>query len=208
MTLTVDTPTDPEFSFAPDVAVDESAPTSATGALRWSELVGAGRISTIDRLPDRDLANAELVELVSSIAANSEQWERHVAFSDHQRHYAHCTEMRTSTSGYCAGRRENDAGWHDHDISCGAVAATRGRLVEHNLAIGRESAQTDVSAGFVFSFGADHIHRLTGGDPGTVSIHAYSPPLWRMGQYSVAGGVLRRQSVSYADELRPLDEAL
>jgi hypothetical protein len=29
--------------------------------------------------------------------------------------------------------------------------------------------------------------------------------LWRMGQYSVKEGVLRRMSVSYADELRPLD---
>jgi hypothetical protein len=36
-------------------------------------------------------------------------------------------------------------------------------------------------------------------------VHAYSPPLWRMGQYSVKEGVLRRMSVSYADELRPLD---
>ena len=44
---------------------------------------------------------------------------------------------------------------------------------------------------------------------GSVSVHAYSPPLWRMGQYSVAAdGRLRRQSVSYADELRPLDQGL
>jgi len=40
-----------------------------------------------------------------------------------------------------------------------------------------------------------------------VSVHAYSPPLWRMGQYTLGtNGVLRRRSVSYADELRPLDD--
>ena len=40
--------------------------------------------------------------------------------------------------------------------------------------------------------------------PRAISIHAYSPPLWRLGQYSVdAEGRLHRQSVSYADELRP-----
>ena len=67
--------------------------------------------------------------------------------------------------------------------------------------------RTEVGAGAVYSFGPDHIHRLTGRDPGSVSVHAYSPPLWRMGQYALgAGGVLRRRSVSYADELRPLDE--
>ena len=38
-----------------------------------------------------------------------------------------------------------------------------------------------------------------------VSIHAYSPPLWRMGAYSVApDGTLRRESISYAEELRPV----
>ena len=46
----------------------------------------------------------------------------------------------------------------------------------------------------------------TAPSPGSVSVHAYSPPLWRMGQYAVSdAGVLRRVSVSYADELRPLD---
>ena len=61
--------------------------------------------------------------------------------------------------------------------------------------------------GNVFSFGPDHIHRLTGECDGSVSVHAYSPPLWRMGQYAVSdAGVLRRMSVSYADELRPLED--
>ena len=38
-----------------------------------------------------------------------------------------------------------------------------------------------------------------------MTIHAYSPPLWRMGAYEVLEtGELRRHSVSYAEELRPL----
>ena len=41
-----------------------------------------------------------------------------------------------------------------------------------------------------------------------VSIHAYSPPLWRMGTYVVApDGTLRRRSISYAEELRPVEHA-
>jgi hypothetical protein len=37
-----------------------------------------------------------------------------------------------------------------------------------------------------------------------VTIHAYSPPLWRMGAYEVLPtGELRRWSLSYAEELRP-----
>ena len=81
-----------------------------------------------------------------------------------------------------------------------------GTLLEHNLAVDNDPIETLVEGGQVFSFGPDHIHRLTGAVHGSVSVHAYSPPLWRMGQYSVAAdGRLRRQSVSYADELRPVD---
>ena len=48
---------------------------------------------------------------------------------------------------------------------------------------------------------------LHAGDVPAVTIHAYSPPLWRMGAYEVAeSGELRRHSVSYAEELRPLSE--
>ena len=66
------------------------------------------------------------------------------------------------------------------------MAVTQGTLTEHNLAIGTPSIETEIGAGSAYSFGPDHIHRLTGRDPGSVSVHAYSPPLWRMGQYTWA----------------------
>jgi hypothetical protein len=61
----------------------------------------------------------------------------------------------------------------------------------------------------VFDFDASHVHRMRQDhEAPAVSIHAYSPPLWRMGAYVVApDGTLRRRSVSYAEELRPVDEA-
>ncbi len=43
------------------------------------------------------------------------------------------------------------------------------------------------------------------GDEPAVTLHVYSPPLWRMGAYEVLpGGELTRQSMSYVEELRPL----
>ena len=100
----------------------------------------------------------------------------------------------------------DDTGWHDHDISSGAVrvVARHGEGVEpaDRRRAGHASRRRRAS----FSFGPEHIHRLAGEDAQAVSIHAYSPPLWRLGQYSVdADGVMRRESVSYADELRPLE---
>jgi hypothetical protein len=58
----------------------------------------------------------------------------------------------------------------------------------------------------VFDFDASHVHRMRQVRAGpAVSIHAYSPPLWRMGTYAVEpDGTLRRESISYAEELRPV----
>ena len=55
-------------------------------------------------------------------------------------------------------------------------------------------------------FTASDIHRVShAGTEPAVTVHAYSPPLWRMGAYEISpGGTLRRHSVSYAEELRPL----
>jgi hypothetical protein len=162
---------------------------------------------TLETLPDRDLDKRELLQLVASIASDEGLWREHVLFSDGERHYVSLHRDAHVDVWVLCWTPQNDTGWHDHDISSGAVGVVQGRLVEHNLAIGRDSAATEVPAGDIYCFGPEHIHRLTGLDQGNVSIHAYSPPLWRMGQYSVSGaGVLRRVSVSYASELRPLDD--
>ena len=81
-----------------------------------------------------------------------------------------------------------------------------GALEEHALLVAAPERRTRYGAGAAFTFGPSHIHRLTCADASAISIHTYSPPLWRLGQYSVdPGGALHRVSVSYADELRPLD---
>ena len=195
-----------------DRARDSSASSQtlvpAARATGWAAIADGAGFTAVDHLPPRDLTEVELRELVSSIAADQDSWRPHVAFSDDKRHYVSLHRDAHVDIWVLCWTPQNDTGWHDHDISSGAVAVTQGRLVEHNLSIGSATLETEVAAGQVFSFGADHIHRLTGRHAGSVSIHAYSPPLWRMGQYSVADGVLRRQSVSYADELRPLDDAV
>ena len=101
---------------------------------------------------------------------------------------------------------DHDTGYHDHDLSCGAVAVTAGAVREERLVLGGAPAARTVHAGDAFTFGAADIHRVShaGAEP-AVTIHAYSPPLWRMGSYEVlATGELRRWSLSYAAELRPI----
>ncbi|HET6876066.1 MAG TPA: cysteine dioxygenase family protein [Jatrophihabitans sp.] len=180
----------------------------ARSAVSIRKVAAQARLRLDARLPDRDLTETELLELAAAIAESPQSWRKHVAFDDNVRHYVSLHRDAHVDIWMLCWTPQNDTGWHDHDVSSGAVAVVQGCLVEHNLAVGRPSVATEVRADQVFSFGPDHIHRLTGRDPGSVSIHAYSPPLWRMGQYAVsASGVLRRTSVSYADELRPIDDA-
>ena len=103
----------------------------------------------------------------------------------------------------------SDTGFHDHDVSHGAVAVVQGELVEERLVVGGVPRVRRHRAGEMFDFDASHVHRMRHDDATpAVSIHAYSPPLWRMGSYVVeADGTLRRRSVSYTEELRPVETA-
>jgi len=157
-------------------------------------------------LPGRDLAPAELATLAAAVAANPDLWQHHVAYDDDHRHYASLWRDAHVDVWVLCWTPQNDTGWHDHDISSGAVSVVQGTIIEHNLRVGGPEKVTQAHAGTTFSFGPEHIHRLTGLAAGSVSIHAYSPPLWRLGQYVVNDeGVLQRASVSYAEELRVLD---
>lgn len=160
-------------------------------------------------LPTRNLDRAELQALVDELAVDPERWREHVDFPDRQRHYVSLHRDEYVDIWLLCWQQGDDTGWHDHDISSGAVRVVRGSLRESSPRISGEPVARVIGAGGSFSFGPEHIHRLAGADERAVSIHAYSPPLWRLGQYSVdADGVMRRESVSYADELRPLEASL
>jgi len=162
-------------------------------------------IDGLDLPVGRLLERAQLLRLVEHVAARPELWTPHLDVHATQRTYASLHRDADVDVWAIFWRPENDTGWHDHDTSSGAVHVIAGALQEHALLVARPERRTRYGAGASFSFGPTHIHRLTCADSSAVSIHAYSPPLWRLGQYTVDdGGALHRVSVSYADELRPL----
>jgi len=161
---------------------------------------------TFSGLPARCLDRRELAELVENLAARPDLWSDQVGYAGRRRHYASIHRDEYVDIWLICWSRGNDTGWHDHDISSGAVHVVRGALVESNPRIGGVHVQTVVAEGCSLSFRPDHIHRLTAEAGRAISLHAYSPPLWRLGQYTIDDdGVMRRVSVCYADELRPLD---
>jgi hypothetical protein len=152
-----------------------------------------------------DLTRPELLAFVKQLADEPDAWRHLVHHRPDQRTYAEIKRHPRVGIWVICWMDDHDTGFHDHDISSGAVAVVAGRLREERLAIGGEPKVSEYGEGEAFDFAASDIHRMTHASGGpAVSLHAYSPPLWRMGAYAVeSGGVLTRTSVSYAEELRP-----
>jgi predicted metal-dependent enzyme (double-stranded beta helix superfamily) len=157
---------------------------------------------------DRTLERDELERLAHTLAERRDLWEAHIDPDATERTYV-CVHRDAHLDVWAIfWLPENDTGWHDHDISSGAVSVVDGEIEEHALLVAAPERRTRYGPGATFTFGPSHIHRLTCAAPRATSLHTYSPPLWRLGQYTVdPEGALHRMSVSYADELRPLDSS-
>ena len=156
--------------------------------------------------PRGALERGELRELVRELAARRSDWEHLVRHAPEQRNYELLLHDERVMAWVISWMDDHDTGFHDHDVSSGAVAVVRGRIREDRLRVGGEASSRVVEHGEIFDFAASDIHRVAHvpGEP-AVTIHAYSPPLWRMGAYVIDdSGALRRESLSYAEELRPL----
>jgi predicted metal-dependent enzyme (double-stranded beta helix superfamily) len=155
---------------------------------------------------DRDLTTDELEQVAAAVAAQSGLWAAHVHHDPEARVYERLHLDDHLEVWLICWMRDQDTGFHDHDVSAGAVAVAGGRVREERLVLGGGAQSREAGAGATFSFEASDIHRvLHAGDAPAVTIHAYSPPLRRMGAYEVGeDGRLRRWSVPSEDELRPV----
>ena len=162
-----------------------------------------------ERLPAyRDLQRDELVELASAIGKSPELWSAHVRHDAGERIYVQLYRDTHLDVWMICWLDDQKTGYHDHDLSSGAVYVCEGELAEDRFRFGHAGfvhASRTRRAGEVFEFDAAYIHgvRHAGGPPAT-SIHCYSPPLWRMGYYEAdEHGSLCRTSMSYLEEVTP-----
>jgi hypothetical protein len=161
----------------------------------------------LESLPHgRDLDRAELRRLVRAVASDAATWRSLVRHDHKQRQYIQLHRDPHVDIWLLAWSNQQDTGLHDHDVSSGAVHVCIGDLVEDRLyagPVGLERRSVNRPQGRTFDFDASHVHCLRHPDGGSpaVSIHVYSPALWRMGHYEIGDdGLLRRLSVSYAEE--------
>jgi predicted metal-dependent enzyme (double-stranded beta helix superfamily) len=163
-------------------------------------------IAVVPRPRGRELDGVELEAFVADLADRPELWIDLVAHDTSQRVYRELFSDEHLTAWLICWMDDHDTGFHDHDVSAGAVAVVSGAVREERLALAGPPVKRTFAASQSFHFCAADIHRVrhAGADP-AVTLHAYSPPLLRMGAYSVGDdGVLARHAMSYEQELRPL----
>jgi hypothetical protein len=160
----------------------------------------------IARPAGRDLVRPELRDLVRGIANRPELWSHLARHDPEARVYEELLRDEHVAVWLICWMEDHDTGFHDHDLSDGAVAVAGGSVREDRLLLGGTPASRTFERGEAFDFAAPDIHRvLHSGTGPAITINAYSPPLWRMGAYEVKPtGELQRHSISYAEELRPL----
>jgi predicted metal-dependent enzyme (double-stranded beta helix superfamily) len=176
------------------------------------ELAHAFEPSGLDEIArplGRDLTAHELEAFVAELADRPELWIDGVRHNAAQRHYEELICDDHVTAWLICWMDDHDTGFHDHDLSAGAVAVVGGSVCEERLTlVGRHPGRI-YGPGDVFHFSAMDIHRVRhAGSAPAVTLHAYSPPLQRMGAYVIGeDGVLARRGMSPAEELRPHDPA-
>lgn len=150
------------------------------------------------------LSHAELERFAAGLAAAPERWRHLIEHSESMRVYAEIWSDEEVNAWVICWQEDNDTGWHDHDESSGGIVVISGRVREERLVMGAEQRVRHLGAGEAFTVPSTAIHRVLhdGGGP-AVTIHAYSPPLTRMGAYRVgAGGELERESLPSEVELQ------
>ena len=156
---------------------------------------------------NRDLERAELRALAAEVARQRDTWQELVRHDASRRQFVQLHRDPHLDVWLLCWTNEQETGLHDHDLSSGAVHVCEGDLVEDRIEL-RGGLLRRVSItrdeGTTFDFDSSHVHCIRhpeGAEP-AVSVHVYSPALWRMGYYEVGdNGLLRRISVSYAEEM-------
>ncbi|HEU0250949.1 MAG TPA: cysteine dioxygenase family protein [Solirubrobacteraceae bacterium] len=166
------------------------------------------RFARVPRPRGRNLCGIELEQLVRELANQPELWIERIKHDHTQRTYEELFSDDYVTAWLICWMQDHDTGFHDHDVSYGAVSVLSGRVREERLQLDGAPIAEVYAAGESFHFSPADIHRVRhAGDAPAVTLHVYSPPLLSMGAYVVDDhGRLLRRAIPASEELRPLEE--
>lgn len=143
--------------------------------------------------PQKELATADLKAVLQSWANRPDAWRPLVKHDPSERVYELLHRYDSVEIYLVCWMPGHDTGFHDHDDSAAAITVVDGAITEERLAITGAVKHT-LSNGDTVTIAREAIHRVrhVGTEPAT-TLHAYSPPLQRVGTYEVAddGALLR-----------------
>jgi hypothetical protein len=84
----------------------------------------------------RDLTRAELRALVAGLAARPQDWGHLVRHRPDVRTYEQLLRNEYVAVWLICWMDDHDTGFHDHDLSCGALGVAQGTVVEERLTLG------------------------------------------------------------------------
>ena len=124
---------------------------------------------------------AELVELVAGLAEHPELWCDEIRHDADERVFHRLVRTDELEVWLVCWMPGHDTGFHDHDDAGAAVGVVRGAVVDE-----RPPISARFGPGEILTVDPGGIHRVRhAGDEPAVTLHAYSPPLGRMGTYAV-----------------------
>ena len=140
-----------------------------------------------------ELQPAELAATLSTWADREQDWAPLVRHDEHERTYQLLHRDADVEVYLVCWMPGHDTGFHDHDHSAAAIAVVEGAITEERLAITGAVKRT-LDTGDTVTIAREAIHRVRhAGDTPATPLHAYSPPLERVGTYQIAddGALLR-----------------
>jgi predicted metal-dependent enzyme (double-stranded beta helix superfamily) len=182
------------------------------GAIDWDEVLTPPQelaAATRELLPAASSLSApELEQVAMAIRDRPELWEPLLVVDAHRRRYRLLFEDERTDIWVLCWMPGQSTGFHDHDVSDVGIAIARGMIVERQLKLPTGATALELRQGDMRQGPAGYIHSVAHGEGApAVSIHCYSPPLMKVGQYRVdAEGVLSRDAEHGRREL--VDETI
>ena len=181
---------------------DMTTSTTAAGDLtpqQWWEVTSppeqlAARCGALIPAGTGALDEEQLETLVTRIAADATIWDPLQVVDADRRRYRLLFEDPRVDVWVLSWMPGQGTGFHDHDLSSVGLACAQGVVTERQMLLPTGATTVEMTAGSSRRGGPGYIHSVAhhSGEP-AITIHAYSPPLERVGQYRVdEAGVLRR----------------
>jgi hypothetical protein len=145
----------------------------------------------------------ELEQLVLAIVDDPTIWEPMTVVDSDRRRYRLLYEDDRIDVWVLSWMPGQGTGFHDHDASSVGLACAAGTVVERQMILPTGVSDVEMTPGVSRQGPPGYIHSVTHVDGApAVTIHAYSPPLARVGQYRVDDdGILRREMQHGRQEL-------